>query len=70
LNQLSLFDQPIENTPIKKVKESKIKVGGLYNIDGYKEPGTVIYIMDTWVQLDAYTSPCSYARIEDLTPKQ
>jgi hypothetical protein len=69
MTQYNLFDKP---TPIANIKttSTKVKQGQWYNIDGYKEPGLVTLIMNKWVELDSNVSPCFYAKIEDLTPKQ
>jgi hypothetical protein len=68
--QLDLFSiepqQPVYKTNIN----SPIKKNAWYHIVGYKEPGKVIEVYESWVRMDGSMSPCHYARMKDLTPKQ
>jgi len=68
MTQYNLFGEtpPIATLP----KTTTVTKGQWYNIDGYKDPGLVSQVMDKWVELDSDVSPCWYARIKDLTPKQ
>ena len=67
--QLDLFSiepiQPVYKTDINSV----IKKGKWYYIEGYKEPGIVLEVYETWVRMDGDVSPCHYARMKDLTLK-
>jgi len=67
MTQYDLFGETPQKTVPEKKETIPIKTKQWYSIDGYKEPGLVILIMDKWVEMDSSVSPCSYARIEDLT---